>query len=504
MNRKGILLILGFYIFPLFLFSGNVSAQNSFLNDGITQYKQGNYEEAIELLQKAGEAEPASSATAFLLGLAYKQTLAYEKALPHFLDAVNLKPRIKDAVVELAYAYLQLGKTAEAAEWIGLAEKEDIFPARTAFLKGLVLQKEEKNKEAVQAFEKAMALDASLTQSCQYNIALCYVKERELAKADERLRAVILHDPGSDLSAFARQYQEMIKQRMDMEKPLHLSFAMFGQYDSNVVLKPTDSSAATGITGKESPALASSIRIDYAPFFENSWLFNARYSFYNRLHKKHSTSHDVLSSSLYAVPGYSFGNWSLNLAARLNHVLLRDPGYRHYLTEWNIGPMARILLGQEHILEICGGYANKEYANAALSAEEERDAELFDSYLSWIWLLRRDTFVNLRYGFSYENTQGDNWENRGHRISAATTIPVWEKVKMQMNGEAFFQDFENIHTSFGEKREDRIYQIGGGITWECMDNTQFILQYNHTRADSSIAVYDYERNLYSIGFEYRY
>jgi len=49
------------------------------LQEGINQYNEGNYEEAIEVLQKVRAQEPASSVAAFFLGLAYKQTQDYEK-----------------------------------------------------------------------------------------------------------------------------------------------------------------------------------------------------------------------------------------------------------------------------------------------------------------------------------------------------------------------------------------------------------------------------------------
>ena len=68
-------------------------------------------------------------------------------------DAVRLIPRIREAVVELAYIHFQLKQNDEAWKWLRLAEAENILPARTAFLKGLILQNENRNAEAVAAFE---------------------------------------------------------------------------------------------------------------------------------------------------------------------------------------------------------------------------------------------------------------------------------------------------------------------------------------------------------------
>lgn len=60
--------------------------EKSVLQQGIDQYQQENYEEAIELFTKVRRQEPASSQTAFFLGMAYKQVQDYQKAAVHLGD----------------------------------------------------------------------------------------------------------------------------------------------------------------------------------------------------------------------------------------------------------------------------------------------------------------------------------------------------------------------------------------------------------------------------------
>ena len=66
------------------------------------------------------------------------------------------------------------------------------------------------------------------------------------------------------------------------------------------------------------------------------------------------------------------------------------------------------------------------------------------------------------------------------------------------------QEFKNRHTVFEVKRKDDIYQGSIGVTWESFKNMDLVLQCNTTRADSNIAIYDYERDVYSAGIEYRF
>ncbi|GBC60107.1 hypothetical protein DENIS_1052 [Desulfonema ishimotonii] len=479
-------------------------AESAELLEGVAQYRQENYEEAIELFIRARAVEPESSTAAFLLGLSYKQTLKYHKALPHLEDAVRLKPRIRDAVVELAYICLQLEKTEAAAEWIAVAEAEEIFPPRIAFLKGLLFQKQGQTEAAVSAFEKARRLDPSMTQSAEYNIALSYMKGRKLREAEARLRSAIQYDPQSDLATFARRYQDLLARRIRMEKPLRLTFAMFGQYDTNVVLRPSDSQSAGTITDEASPALATNLRVDYVPLLNSPWLFNAQYSYYGRLHKKHSTSHDIITNSVYAAPGYNFGEFSVSLASRYTHALLRDPSYKHYSDGLSVGPVIRTLFGNNHIFEAYAGYVYTEYIESPLTPEEDRDSNSFDTYLSWLWLFRENAFLNLRYEFTDEGADGANWDNQSHRISASATIPVIDKLNLQLNGDTRLQNFDNKHTTLGKTRRDKIYQLSSGLNWEFLNNTLLVLQYNYTRADSNLSVYDYDRHIYSLGIEMKF
>ena len=205
MRNAAVLLISVPLFFISLIFPPDTFCESPSLTKGIEQYKQENYIEAINILEKARKEDPNSSAAAFFLGLSYKQMLDYQKALEHLRDAVTLTPRIKEALVEIVevlYQIYEVGKPEEAEKWIKVAEEEKIFPAKIAFLKGLLLQKEGKNLEAVESFEKAKGLDKTLAQSADIQIALCYLKEKDLKKAKGRFQIAVQHDPQSDLGRF--------------------------------------------------------------------------------------------------------------------------------------------------------------------------------------------------------------------------------------------------------------------------------------------------------------
>ncbi|MFC1867042.1 tetratricopeptide repeat protein [Thermodesulfobacteriota bacterium] len=504
-NTLKISLISFLFLISTIFFNPNALCQQSkLLQEGINQYKEENFEEAIEALSKARSDDPGSTVAAFFLGLAYKQTMDYEKALEHLTDAVTLTPRIKEAVIELVDVAMQIGKLDVAKKWIGVAEEENILPAKIAFLKGLILTEEGKNREAAESFKKAKSIDPSISQAADIQIALSHMRERELKKAKESFQTAITRDPQSDLAGFARQYLAMVEERLVLERPFRFSVSMFGQYDDNMVLKPSAQTFAEGITDESSRVLNSSFRATYVPVLQGPWLFNAQYSFSSSLHQKNTHTHDSFSNSISVTPGYNFGKYALNLATSYNLSHVRDPNYDKYSGTFSSGPLLRVAIKNNQLLELFGGYSNTDYDKPALTPEEDRDASGYDAYVSWLWLFKKDSFLNLRYQFSDQNADGENWDNQTNGFSANLTIPVIEKVKLQLSGQMNKQDFKNRNTNFDLIRKDTIYNLSGGFSWECYKNTTIVTQYTRIRDDSNIGIYDYKRNLYTVGVEYRF
>jgi len=480
------------------------------LQEGIDQYKAGNYDAAIASLEKARAEDPNSSVAAFFLGLAYKQTFNYEKALDHFRDAVTLTPRIKEALIELVDVAMQLGQIEVAKEWIGVAEEADIFPAKTAFLKGLILREEGKNKEAEEAFKKAKSIDPSIAQASDIQIALGHILERELKKAKESFESAITQDPQSDLAGFARQYLATVEQRLVLERPFRYTLSLFTQYDDNMILKPTDESLSPGPTNESSGVLNSSFRVNYVPVMKGKWLFNAQYALYSSLHQKNVHTHDSFVNSISINPGYNFGTYAINLATSYSYALVRSPSYKKYSGSLSVGPLFRYSIKGNQLLEVFAGYTNSEYFKPALSIEEDRDSSGFHTYLSWIWLFKQDSFLNLKYQFRDQDADGDNWDRSTHNFSANLIVPLAEKINFQLSGSFTDQDYKNIHSTTTVRdlpprnREDTSYTFSGGLTWDFYKDMTLVGQYSHNRTDSNIGAYDYSRNTYTVGMEYRF
>jgi tetratricopeptide (TPR) repeat protein len=495
------------------------------LQEGIQLYKDESYEEAIEPLKQLRDREPTFSVAAFFLGMTYKQVGDFESASVNLEDAFTLKPPVKDAVVELIDVLCQMDNITEAKRWINIAEKEGILPPRVAFLKGMVYAKDNKNDEAIEAFEISKEIDPAIAQPADLQIALLYIKDKKLKTAKDRLKTTILYNPSTDLASFARYYQDMVEKRLYEERRVRLTIDILGGYDTNMLLKPIDAASSAGITNEESGFLNSSARIDYIPQLEGPWLFNAQFAFGSNLNQKNIHTHDSMVGTFSLSPGYNFGKVALNLFASYTDALLRtDPnlpptgssaGYKRYLNYFTYGPSLRILLTPSSILEGFAGYDKKEYFNQLiLTPAANRDTEGPRFYISWVGFFKESGYVNLRYEFNKESADGIQWDNKGNRYLINASIPLLSdalsrrigQLNLQLAGMIFLQRYryEINYGAVTAIRYDKTYTVSAGLTWDFHKNASLIAQYTGTRCNSNVPVYDYKRNVCSAGFEIRF
>lgn len=494
--------ILSLYLLCLFLTicCPLFAAADDILEKGIAEFKAENYEEALSLFRQIKQDSRLYSIASFYSGLAYKQIGDYREAAGHFRNAVNFEPRVNDAYVELIDVLYNLEELKEAKRWIAEAEKHKIKPGHVAFLKGLVFLKEDKAKDAVDAFKKAKELDASLAQSADFQIAMAYSKERRLTKARESLKAVIAVDPTSELASFAKEYENAFAKAIEAHKTWRFTAGIAYQFDSNVVAKPlTDT--GVNISGQRDTSVISSFKIDYSPLIEGQWLFNAQYSaIYNEYAQ--TRSYNMFAQSLSLIPGYTFNDSVVTSPLSYSRIWLKDHKYMS-LISWK--PTLSLMFLPGHIGQVSAGYTKRELLQPPSDVNEDRDGEIQSVSIGYIYPFSDGKgMFNVRYEYSKDDTDGKNWDNRGNRATVSILVPVTSKIGLTLSGDMFLQRYDNVHTSFGKKRKERAYTGTSGITWEMLKGLSLNLQYSYNRTDSNIATYDYRKEVYTTGLEYSF
>jgi tetratricopeptide (TPR) repeat protein len=388
----------------------SLNAQTPF-DDGLKEFQQENYEEALAYFLKAREADKGSSRIAYQIGLTYKAMERYNDAIPYFRDAATLSPRIDGAVVELIDVLYHTGNLVEAQKWIAVGDKDGINTARFNFLKGMVLAKTGKPDDAIRAFESAKKQDPRMTQQVELQIAGIYTEQGKYKDAQSRLRATINLDPATDLALYARDYEKQVADRAEREKVWRFAVGMGYKYDTNVPI--IGGGPITSLmSGQEDSAINFGARIGYtAPFsFKTPYSLSAYYSLYTDRYfgkvytradgsQGNLTEYNNMTNTFSIVPGYSWDRFAFSLPLTYSYVSLQGvKGNMWYqeLNWWNqtryldaksVTPTLRFITTPNSFGEISFSYMRKKYFDTELHPEppegEDRSGNRYTGYAGW-------------------------------------------------------------------------------------------------------------------------
>jgi tetratricopeptide (TPR) repeat protein len=482
-------------------------AESPSLEQGIAQYRAENFEEALALLEQARAEQPESSVAAFYLGMARKQSGDLAGAIKELGEAAALKPPVLDSYLELADAWHVQGDEAKALAWVQRSEEAGVRPGQTAFLKGVILAAQGKSEEAVKSFQKAKQSDATLTQSADFQIAILMARSRKLAGARDALRAVVASDPNSEMASYAKEYEQSFSRILESHRTWHLAVGLNYFYDDNAISNPTSAAAQNLIgnpTGQRDHAFLGTLRLDYTPMLSGDALFSGQYLVQSTKYGSGDNPSTVINS-LTLIPGYSLGSSALTLPVNYSHVLLKEEKYQQLVS---VRPTWSWLAAPQHILQGALGYSKREMLFDPLTRDEDRDASVYSASAGYIYSYgSQGGMASLRYELSYDDTDGANWANRGHRISLNGSIPLAATVKLNLSGEVALLDYlyrNSVIPGSNVRRNDTTWFATAGVTWNLTPNIALSAQYAHTTAQSNIPVYDYSRNTFSTGVEFSF
>ena len=494
-----------FFFIGMF-FTGIAYAQNSF-DKGMKEFREENYEEALNFFIEARKEDPRSSMAAYFLGLNYKVMEDYRQAVPHLRDAVTLVPHIKEALIELIDALYQIDNLTEAKKWIEVGEKEKIQPARLQFLKGLVLAKQGKNIEAIEAFEKAKALDKTLSQPVEFQIASAYMKEGKFKEARDRFKFVTTVDPTSDLGTFARDYERLLSEKLERERPFRINVGIGYKFDTNVTTKPSSGAVADIISGKDDSAINTNLRASYtAPFsFRTPYLLTFQYAF-NMDRYFHLREFNLITQSITAIPGYNFSKASISLPMTFFYSWIASE--KKYMYNGSITPNAKFMINENNFAEISAGYLKKNYFDDSFSIAPT-GAEIRDGYdyilgAGWTFFSEEHGMVSAKYTWTKEHTKGNNWSYLENKFNLSMLYPIKKRFKLQLSGEASFDSYLNDHTVFDIKRKDEIYTGQAALIFEVNKYLDIMGQFTYVRNRSNIEAFDYRKKIYQFNVEFKY
>ena len=182
---------------------------------GVAALKANNYEEAIKQFKIAAEKDPSQPGIYQNLGLALANLKKYDESAAAYRKAIELKSDDAGFHAELASALADAGKLDETTAPLQEAAKlNPSVGAQGYYNLGIVLLNRGKSKEAVDAFNKAIALDANYAKP-YYQLGIAYFgSPNTIPQAVSSLEKFLQLNPTGPDADTAKQLLEAAKAQL--------------------------------------------------------------------------------------------------------------------------------------------------------------------------------------------------------------------------------------------------------------------------------------------------
>jgi tetratricopeptide (TPR) repeat protein len=186
-----------------------------FFSAGVAALKANNYEEAIKQFKAAAEKDSTQPATFQNLGLALANVKKYDESAAAYRKAIELKPDDAGFHAELSSALADAGKFDEASAPLQEAAKLNPSVAAQGYYNlGVVLMNRGKSKEAVDSFNRAVALDANYPKP-YYQLGIAYFgSTKTMTQAVSSLEKFLQLNPTGPDAETAKQLIETARAQL--------------------------------------------------------------------------------------------------------------------------------------------------------------------------------------------------------------------------------------------------------------------------------------------------
>lgn len=492
------------------------AATASTLEQGVVQFNQANFEEALPLLTEAVRQSPKNARAFTYLGLTQREMGDWPAALAAFRRARTLAPQDGEVVFRLAEALYHNGVFAEALTTVERALERPISRrADLLYLKGRILLKLRRASEAVAAFRQAQAADATLTPAVAYQTGVAYLEEGRYGKAKRIFQGLTTTNPRSDWAIFAQDYLRALEKR---PPAFHLQLLTQLGYDDNVLAVPFDQTKA-GIDRKKDWKVRLFLLGEYTFNAGRPFTLKASYSL-DHTHFAHNSyatpsggslfSQDTLIHTFSLMPSY---NTARSISSLQLSYTLQEVDYTTYEEVFTAAPSLTFQFAPRQIGQISfayshhnesGSYFEKKFGAPLLPAEN-RDADNYVLGLAYFHpYARGQGLLTLAAEAEQNQAQGSNWDYRGVRLSAGLLQPLGHGFKGHLFLELYRQGFRHTHTLYGKRRDDTTYTLQAALTRKIWNGVKLGLDYRYLRDLSNIVVFSYDRNIYSVTLEYSF
>lgn len=496
-NPVPALLLLLIAFSPISGLAAGLSYQIHF-SSGVAALNKLDYLEAVQKFEKCLEEKPGDRESRFFLGFALNRLGDQKRALTLLGNLLEEYPDDTATREELGIACYYSGDYQKAVDMLETVHSVSPGNADCLYYIGLSWLAQGNFGKADKFFAGAVERDPSCAVKIQYRRGLALLDSGRIDEALFELESAFRTSPqseeGMDAIALARSLRKRRRKKyfsLDVE-------TRYG-YDSNVVLLPQDRDILA-ITNEDDFYFSTRCALDFAFPLTDSLAFNSHYQFFNSVHHR-ITDFNLLGHDLSSGINYNLPYLSLFSLYRYEYYFL-DNCRQSYLRSNTLLTGLSLPEGKLAFTQFFYRFRVDDYLIPFYIDEDNRDdknhAVGIDQYLP----LSRNMSRWIRMGLAYErnNADGENYSFNGLRLSAELLTPLICELELDCLAEYYMR---NYFLSAYHRYDDQQNYI---ITLSRRLNDYIVvgLQYELIVNDSTLGLFQYDRDLYSLIAMFRF
>ena len=471
-------------LLPLSVFAGGAGQVHYDL--GVFALDEGNFVAAEKYFSDAIRQEPDNPYYHHYLGKTFLETKRPEAAVEALEAAWKLNRTVSGLQFDLAMAYYEAGRYAEAEELFADLVAQDPKFILARYYLGMSYFKQDRYGQALSPLLQAGEENESIRDNSYYFAGISHYKTGEPEEALGRLGYVESRATSEKLRESARQWQEVIRREQAKNAPYNIYIKLGLEYDDNVRLDPINED----IFSDES---------DMAATVYLSW----KYKFVNTLSRKLGAGYSHYQSFYQDLTEYNLtaGIASLFYQERLSpewYVSFNFlPSYylvdrKKYMYRDQLSPSVLYRFDQSKGVRFSYDFTDDDY-----STEKGRSGQGHNFKVDFITtFLNRKGDLTVGAIYARQGAKHPDYEFDLLRAHVEFSYAVPLESKLVLRGILYRKDYDNVDSVNNIRREDDKYSLGLELSRPLFYKwlrVQF--DYSYTRNDSNIDYYSYKKNV---------
>lgn len=470
---------------------------------GMEAFKAGEYEKALEEFQKAELALPDDPDIPFFIGMTYFEMVKPGEAIPYFKSTIEKDPTYWDAYFQLGTALVALERFEEA---LGYLEKlYSVQPQREDLgcLLGMACYRVGRYEDALNYLETGVSSDRMSDVVALYT-GLAKQKLGRRKEARIEFKDLYTLDPTSPLAEPSRRLYDVLRLEEIVVRPYKFTATFRSLYDDNVRLIPTDNVFGVGHP-KSSFGQSVFLRGEYSLLKRPSYEINASYGFYQTVYDS-ERKFDVQDH----IPGLSFVyrgeigpvGYSPSFDYFFDWVFV---DYHWFMSRHTFRPSLTLTVGPNLMTLLSYTFEDKDFRTRPDFRADDRDAVNHEVGLTQFFRTGDGKhYIKFGYYRDRERAIGDNWDFDSNLLLAGAQCTLPKRIRLNVDYTWEDRNYKHDNIFFGRHRKDIERTVTASISKDIGDHITVFGDFLRRDNSSNLKLFDYEKDIYSLGITYRY